>query len=179
MIFMRPTLVVVCAFLGTLAVTGTAPGVGPVGPPPKEGRICNLDAKPFQFRLARRTGRAWSDDIRLAAGEVFTIRAGEAGDADALEGITFNGKGHVTIEYPELGGNIRIMLPAVDPSNSFYVPQWFHVKDSNGFSRLLQCADKDEAVALHKALLAEPRWTEAELARVKQVLRANYVLYDK
>lgn len=150
----------------------------PAGPPPREGRIYNLDSKPFQFRLARKTGAVWSDPITVAAGNVFVLRTDQSG-ADALEGITGNGKGHVTIEYPELGGRIRLQLPAINPNTNAYMPLWFHVRDSNGFSRLVQAADKEGAEARQKELLAEPPLTEAELVRVKGMLRANYVLYDK
>jgi hypothetical protein len=90
--------------------------------PPKEGRIYNLDAQPFQFRLARRTGSTWTDTITLAPQAVFTLRAGPAGNVDALQGITGDGTGHFTIDYPDFGGRIRLSLSAIDRTRNIYVP---------------------------------------------------------
>src|SRR5688572_1347511 len=77
------------------ARTATA---APAGPPPKEGRIINLDDKPFTFRLARKQGALWSDPMMLPPGATYALKVGGSG-ADALEGISGDGKGHVTIEY--------------------------------------------------------------------------------
>ena len=127
----------------------------------------------------RKTGRTWTDDIALAPGAVYVLRAGQDEDASALQGITGDGKGHVVIDYDELGGRIRLMMPAIYQNGTTYAPNWFHVRDSNGFSRVIQAHDQKEAEARHKELLAIPPYTEAELKTIKQMLRANYVLYDK
>ncbi|MBS0209530.1 MAG: hypothetical protein JSS27_11320 [Planctomycetes bacterium] len=157
----------------------TPDGPLPDAAPPKEGHIYNLDSRPFRFRLARKTGRLWTDEIVVAPGQEYVIAPGKTGDLAALEGITGDGKGHITIDYPELGGRIRLMLPAMDRNRNVYVTSWYHVKDSNGFSRLVQAASKAEAEEKHQSLLAEPPLTPTELQRVKQMLRANYVLHDK
>ncbi|MCE9608160.1 MAG: hypothetical protein K8U03_25020 [Planctomycetia bacterium] len=171
--------VITCACILLCAATVsplTALGAEPSGPPPKEGRIHNLDAKPFSFRLARRSGATWTEALILAPGETYTLRTDTA---DGLEGITGDGKGHVTIDYPELGGRIRLQLPVLNQTNQAYMPNWYHMRDSNGFSRLVQAESKEAAEARRKDLLAEPPLTPAELTAVKRTLRANFMLYDK
>lgn len=141
-----------------------------------EGRIWNLADKPFTFRLRRRDGVAWTEPITVAPGKYFALRAGE-GSSREIEGITGKGNGHVSIEYPELGGKIRLQLPAQDKADDL-VPYWFHVKDSNGFSRLVQAKDVEGAKQQQAALQQEPKLTPQELARIKQMLKANWVLFD-
>lgn len=168
-----------CAFIVAFAATvATIPanGAEPSGSPPKEGRIHNLDTKPFAFRLARAKGVAWTAAITLAPGETYVLKTGTADD---LEGITGDGKGHVTIDYPELGGRIRLQLPAVNHATQGYMPNWYHVRDSNGFSRLVQVESKEAAELRRADLLAEPPFTPAELNAVKRTLKANFILTDK
>lgn len=151
-------------------------GAEPSGAPPKEGRIHNLDTKPFTFRLARASGTTWTAAISLAPGETYVLKTGTADD---LEGITGDGKGHVTIDYPELGGRIRLQLPAVNHATQGFMPNWYHVRDSNGFSRLVQVESKEAAELRRADLLAEPPFTPAELNAVKRTLKANFILTDK
>lgn len=166
-------LVLLC---GGTAWSSAVIGAEPSGAPPKEGRIHNLDTKPFTFRLARASGATWTPTITLAPGETYVLKAGTA---DELEGITGDGKGHVTIDYPELGGRIRLQLPAVNHATQGYMPNWYHVRDSNGFSRLVQVESKEAAELRRADLLAEPPFTPAELNAVKRTLKANFILTDK
>jgi hypothetical protein len=53
------------------------------------------------------------------------------------------------------------------------------MRDSNGLSRLVQAIDQNEAEQRHKELLADSPFTTVELARIKQMLHANYVLSDR
>jgi len=174
-----PWNVITCAlvtlFVGT-AWPAAASGADPSGTPPKEGRIHNLDTKPFSFRLARVRGATWTEAITLAPGATYVLKTGTADD---LEGITGDGKGHVTIDYPELGGRIRLQLPAVNHASQGYMPNWYLVRDSNGFGRLVQAESKEAAEVRRADLLAEPPFTPAELSAVKRTLRANFVLTDK
>jgi hypothetical protein len=150
----------------------------PDAPRPKEGRIVNLDSAPFTFRLARKHGTSWSSSMTIGVGEAFILKAGGAGEVDALEGISGDGAGHVTIEYPALGGKLRLQLPALDRNQNAYVPFWYHVKDSNGVSRMIQAATPEIAKERQKQLQAEPAYGAAELEAVKRTLRANFLLYD-
>jgi len=167
------------AVLLAILSAGHRVGAAPQGSPPKEGRIVNLDAKPFTFRLARKQGALWSNPITLAPGAAFTLKDGVTSELDALEGITGDGKGHVTIDYPELGGRLRLQLPAVDRNQNAYTPFWYHVKDSNGISRMVQAATPEAAKERQKQLQAEPPYAAGELEAVKRMLRANFMLYDE
>jgi hypothetical protein len=173
----RRTCLYITALLAGAVVPERAAEAAPQGEPPKEGRIVNLDAKPFTFRLARKQGVLWSDPITLAPGATYTLKPGGDG-VDALEGITGDGKGHVTIEYPELGGRLRLQLPAVDRTQNAYMPSWYHVKDSNGISRLVQAPTQEAAQERQAKLKAEPPYAPGELEAVKRMLRANFMLYD-
>jgi hypothetical protein len=163
---------------GGLAGERTA-SAAQAGPPPKEGRIVNLDSKPFTFRLARSQGAVWSSPMTVGPGEALILKAGGSGEVNALEGITADGHGHVTIDFPELGGRLRLQLPALDRTQNRYVPFWFHVKDSNGFSRMIQAPTKEAAQERQKQLQAEPPYGAAELEAIKRTLRANFMLYDE
>jgi len=174
-----PRYVISCVWILLCVATAWSlevSGAEPSGQPPREGHIHNLDAKPFSFRLARVRGAAWSQPLTLPAGETFTLKVGTADD---LEGITGDGKGHVTIDYPDLGGRIRLQLPAVNQATQGYMPNWYHVRDANGFSRLVQAETKAAAETRRAELLAEPPLTPAELNAIKRTLRANFVLTDK
>jgi len=141
-----------------------------------EGRLWNLADKPFTFRLRRRDGVAWTEPITVEPGKYFAINPG-AGASSELEGITGKGNGHVSIEYAELGGKIRLQLPAQNKADDL-VPYWFHVKDSNGFSRLVQAKDVEAAKQQQAVLQQEPKLTPQELGQIKKMLRANWVLFD-
>lgn len=143
---------------------------------PLEGRLWNLADKPFTFRLRRRDGVAWSDPITVAPHKYFALRV-SADTPSELEGITGKGTGHVSIEYPELGGKIRLQLPAQDKAQKL-VPYWFHVKDANGFSRLVQAKDVESAEQQQAELQKEPKLTPQEVAGIKRMLKANWVLFD-
>jgi len=74
---------------------------------------------------------------------------------------------------------LRLQLPAVDRNVNAYVPFWYHVKDSNGFSRMVQAPTPEAAGERQKQLQAEPPFGAAELEAVKRTLRANFMLYDE
>ena len=59
------------------------------------------------------------------------------------------------------------------------MPNWFHVKDSNGFSRLIQAENIEKAKIRQKELEEEEPLTPAEIEKVKRSLKANWVFYDK
>lgn len=143
---------------------------------PIEGRLWNLGDKPFTFRLRRRDGIAWSAPITVEPGKYFSIRPGDKQSSD-FEGITGKGTGHVSIEYSELGGKIRLQLPAQDKADDL-VPFWFHVKDANGFSRLVQAKSVEAAKEQQAALQQEPKLSPQEIAGIKKMLKANWVLFD-
>ena len=58
------------------------------------------------------------------------------------------------------------------------MPNWFHVKDANGFSRLVQAPNIEEAKARQEELQKEEPLTPAEIEKVKRSLKANWVFYD-
>lgn len=171
----RVLIGLVCLF----AQTSSTRSAEPAAATPQQGLIQNLDSKPFSFRLARSKGVTWTDTITLAPGESLTLKPGADGNTKDIEGITGDGKGHVTIDYPELGGRIRLQLPAVNQRQQVSMPFWFHVRDSNGFSRLVQAESKAAAEARHKDMLAEPPLTPAELAAVRRMLKANFILTER
>jgi hypothetical protein len=145
---------------------------------PKEGRLWNLTNAPFKFRLARSRGKPWTDEMTLAPGKVQVIRAPKPGESSELEGLTGRGDGFVNISYPELGGHIRLHLAARD-INDELVPNWFHVKDANGFSRLVQAETIEIAKARQEKLMNEKPLSPAEIEQAKRLLKANWVLYEK
>src|SRR5262249_34045853 len=118
---------------------------------PKEGRLWNITSETFKYRLARRRGKVWTDEMKLAPGKVQVIRAPKPGESSDLEGLTGRGDGYVNISYAELGGFIHLHLSARDVNDTL-MPNWFHVKDSNGFSRLIQAASVEDAKARQEKL---------------------------
>jgi len=161
---------------GTALVVAHAAEQADPAKEPIEGRLWNLADKPFTFRLRRRDGVAWSAPITVEPGKYFSIRPSDKQSSE-FEGITGKGTGHVSIEYAELGGKIRLQLPAQDKADDL-VPYWFHVKDANGFSRLVQAKTVEAAKEQQAALQQEPKLTPQDIARIKQMLKANWVLFD-
>ncbi|HVC97716.1 MAG TPA: hypothetical protein VND64_28855 [Pirellulales bacterium] len=153
-----------------VAKTKNAPAV-------REGRLWNIADEPFKFRLARSHGALWTDELTLEPGEHHAIRALKPGEQSDLEGFTGRGDGYVNISFPSMGGHIHLHLPARNHRGEL-IPNWFHVKDANGFSRLIQAPDIDKAKAHQKELQQEEPLTEKEVERLKKVLRANWVFYD-
>ena len=146
--------------------------------PTKEGRLSNIAEVPFKYRLARRRGKPWTEEMTLAPGKFQAIRAPKPGESSELEGLTGRGDGYVNVSYPELGGYIHLHLSARN-MNDELEPNWYHVKDSNGFSRLLKAATIEEAKARQKKLMDEEPLTLKEIEKTKRLLKANWVLYDK
>jgi len=143
-----------------------------------EGQLWNLTSKPFVFRFRRRDGISWTEPITIEPGKYLAVRAPQDGQQSELEGITGQGNGHVSVQYPELGGLIRLQLPAQNQSGRM-MPFWFAVTDSNGFTRLIQAADVEAAKKRQAELQAEPKLTPQELATTKRMLKANWVLFDR
>lgn len=142
-----------------------------------EEYIWNLDSKPFHFRLRRHTGLNWTEDMTLEPGEKFAIHE-SASKTNPLEGATGTGRAFVGIRYHALGGVIQMHLPARDRENEI-VPDWFHVKDANGISLMIQAHSVKEARKVQERLQTEPAKTPEQLELIKRVLRQNWVLYDR
>ncbi len=142
---------------------------------PVEGQIWNVADTPFTFQLHRAAGNKWTEDITLGPGE---SRAVLASDTELL-GIANDEKqdGYVIIRYQALGGHIQVMLSARTRKDRF-LPYWFHAKDSNGISRMIQSASREQAEIAQAKLLEQPPMSADEIEQLKRTLRANWVLYD-
>jgi len=143
----------------------------------REGRIWNIADEPFKFRLARAHGKLWTDEMTLEPGKSQAIRALKPGEQSELEGFTGRGDGYVNISFPSMGGHFHLHLPARSHKGDL-MPNWFHVKDANGFSRLIQAPDVEKAKAHQEELQKEEPLTDKEVERLRKSLRANWVFYD-
>jgi len=143
----------------------------------KEGRLWNIADEPFKYRLARKSGKLWTDEMTLAPGKFQAIRPPKAGEAIELEGFTGRGDGYVNVSFAAMGGHIHLHLRARNIEDEL-MPNWFHVKDANGFSRLVQAPNIEEAKAKQEELQKEEPLTPAEIEKVKRSLKANWVFYD-
>lgn len=142
-----------------------------------EEYIWNIDSKPFTFRSRRHTGANWTRDMTLKPGEKIAIHESRS-KTNALEGATGDGRAYVAIRYHALGGAIQMHLPAHNLDDEV-VPDWFHVKDSNGISLMVQARSLREAKQVQQRLQKEPPKTPEQLELIKRVLRQNWVLYDR
>jgi len=148
------------------------------GPPmAREERIWNIADQPFKYRLGRSHGQPWTDEFTLEPGKHQTIRAPGRGAESEFDGVTGHGDRYLNISYPVMGGRMHVHLPARSDKN-VVMPNWFHVKDSNGFSRLIHAADVDQAKARQEELQNEKPLTPAEIEKIKKQLRANWVFYE-
>ncbi len=145
------------------------------GGEPEEGQIWNITDAPFTFQLHRAAGSKWTPEITLEPGEFRTVLATETD----LLGVSNdpNKDGYVVVRYPALGGHVQVMLSARTRNDQF-VPYWFHVKDSNGVSRMIQANSREQAEETQKTLLQQPPMSKQEIEQIKRTLRANWVLYD-
>jgi hypothetical protein len=143
----------------------------------REERLWNIADEPFKYRLGRSHGRPWTDEITLEPGKHQTIRAPVRGQVSDLEGVDGQGDSYVNISYPAMGGRMHLHLP-VRSAKGAAMPNWFHVKDANGFSRLIHAADVEQAKARQRALQKERPLTPAEIENAKKMLRANWVFYE-
>ncbi|MBX3411139.1 MAG: hypothetical protein KF708_00365 [Pirellulales bacterium] len=169
-------LAVVALEAGTRSQIATAADDATAAKEPIEGQLWNLADKPFTFKLRRRDGVAWSAPITVEPGKYYSLRT-DGQEASGLEGITGKGTGHVSIEYAELGGKIRLQLPAQDKADNL-VPYWYHVKDSNGFSRLVQAKTVEDAEKQQAAMQQEPKLSPQEVTQIRKMLKANWVFFD-
>jgi hypothetical protein len=143
----------------------------------KEGRLWNIADEPFKYRLARRTGKRWTDEMTLAPGKSQVMRLSKPGEESELEVFTGRGDGYVNVSFAAMGGHIHLHLRARNIQHEL-MPNWFHVKDSNGFSRLIQAPNIEEAKADQEKLQKEEPLTPVEIEKVKKSLKANWVFYD-
>jgi len=143
----------------------------------REERLWNIADQPFKFRLGRSHGRPWTDEITLEPGKHETIRAPVRGEESNLEGVTWRGDSYVNISYPAMGGRMHLHLP-VRSEKGVAMPNWFHVKDANGFSRLIHAATVEQAKARQRKLQEQSPLTPAEIENAKKLLRANWVFYE-
>jgi len=143
----------------------------------REERLWNISDQPFKYRLGRSNGRPWTDEVTLEPGKHQTIRAPRRGDESELESVGTDGGRYVNISYPVMGGHMHVHLPVRSDKNAV-MPNWFHVKDANGFSRLIHAADIDHAKARQEELQNERPLTPAEIEKTKKMLRANWVFYE-
>ena len=178
----RRSLATVVAALGLLVLQAPV-GQWPSLPTPREmmreGQRANLTNIPFRFRLHRANGATWTEEMTLRAGQGgWSSAPPKPGEKIGLEGITGNGKGHVTIEFRELGGRIRLQLPARADGERL-VPFWYVVKDSNGYHRLVQAATVEDAKQRQADLQKRPKLSPEQLESVKEMLRANFILFDQ
>ena len=143
----------------------------------KEGRLWNITDEPFKYRLARKSGKLWTDEMTLAPGKFQTMRPPKPGEPIELEGFTGRGDGYVNVSFASMGGHIHLHLRARNLQDEL-VPNWFHIKDANGFSRLIQAENIDAAKTMQEELQKEEPWTPAEIEKAKRTLKANWVFYD-
>jgi hypothetical protein len=140
------------------------------------GRLWNISSEPFTFQLGITSGSGWSEPITLAPGKYREIRRPTPGQTSEIAGLR-DRVPCVKIQTRQPIGLIRISLPAQTPDGET-VPQWFYVKDSNGFGRMVQAETVEQAQARQAELQRRPRMSPEEIERIKEVLRANYVLFD-
>ncbi len=143
---------------------------------PDEGEIYNLTDKPFTFRLLRKYGKTWTPYYTLKPGMRYVTTATQRSD---LLGITGDGKGSVTIQFPDLGGMMSVRLPARAPSTGKLEPTWFCIKDATGITRLVQAENPEAAQAIQQQLQKEQPLTPAQVEQLKFTLRANWVYADR
>ncbi len=143
----------------------------------REGRLWNIADEPFKFRLARSHGALWTEEMTLQPGKSLAIRSIKPSEQSDLEGFTGRGDGYVNISFPSTGGHFHLHLPARNHRGEL-MPNWFHIKDANGFSRLIQAPNIEKAKAHQEELQQEEPLTEKEVERLKKMLRANWVYYD-
>ena len=174
----RTSLATVAATLGLLVFQG-AGGHGPAFRHSRDDAqgADESDQRPVPLSTASGHGAAWTEEMTLEAGKALVLRPPKPGEKIDLEGITGNGKGHVTIEFRELGGRIRLQLPARADGERL-VPFWYVVKDSNGYHRLVQAATVEEAKRPGRTAKA-PKLSPEQLESVKEMLRANFILFDQ
>lgn len=141
------------------------------------GRLWNISADPFTFQLGTTTGSGWSAPITLAPGKYKEIKMPPPGQPTEIAGL-HDRNAHVKIQSRQPFGVVRVSLPARTARDEL-VPQWFYVKDSNGFGRMVQAASVEEAKQRQTDLQSRPKMTPQEIERIKEALRANYVLVDE
>ncbi|HEY2840354.1 MAG TPA: hypothetical protein VGJ26_14455 [Pirellulales bacterium] len=182
----RGWLIMTIAVLGLgclpLSAQGQTPwDLTPSVDQPVEGRLYNLTNEPFEYRLHRSNGVVWTSPYTIPAGGHRVIAAPTTGKSDIL-GVRGDGKGYVIIQYSSFGGKVTVRLPARDPSNNKLEPNWFCVKDINGFRRLIQAANEETAKKVQADLLDPTKskpLTAVEIKDLKKSLRANWVLSDE
>jgi len=146
-------------------------------PVAREERLWNIADRPFKYRLGRTQGQPWTDEVTLEPGEHQTIRAPQRGEESELDGVNGGRDRYVSISYPAMGGHVHVHLP-VRSDEGVVMPNWFHVRDANGFSRLIHAAGVEQATAIQEELQKERPLTPVQIERTKKLLRANWVFYD-
>jgi len=148
---------------------------------PVEGRLINLTDEPFVYRLHRSNGPVWTEPSTVAPGGQQILALATAQKSQIL-GVRGDGKGYVIIQYSSFGGRVTVRLPARDPSNNKLEPNWYCVKDINGFRQLIQARTDADAKARQAAMLDPARskaMTAEEIKELKKSLKANWVLSDE
>lgn len=179
----RAPLILTIVVLGLSCLPPTAFGQYPFDLTPKadtpvEGRLYNLTDEPFEYRLHRSNGPVWTTTSTIPPGGHHVLGTANAKNNDIL-GVRGDGKGFVVIQYSSFGGKVTWRLPARDPSNNKLEPNWFVIKDSNGFRQLIQSNSEEEArKAMSEKANLKPL-TAAEIRDLKKSLRANWVLSDE
>jgi len=174
------SLLVTIAFAAGKSAFAQAPRAQQAPRAVGEGRLYNLTSRPFTFQLHRRDGVKWTDGIVIQPGKFFSVRVPRAGERTDIMGITGNGEGFVIVRFrePKLGGFMTLRLTATNPASQQLQPTWFAMDDSDGVIRLVQEAGLEQATARHENLKKQTPMTPAELERMKQTLRNNWVLTD-
>lgn len=183
---LRARLILTIVVLGLGCLPPTAFGQYPfdLTPPadtPVEGRLYNLTDEPFEYRLHRSNGPVWTATASIPPGGQQILALANAKQSEIL-GVRGDGKGFVILQYSSFGGKVTVRLPARDPSNNKLEPNWFCVKDINGFRQLIQARSEEDARARQTAMNDPTKTkplTAAEIVELKRSLRANWVLSEE
>lgn len=174
MLFSCIALLFVTVPMGDAAQPATAP------PRPKgTGRLWNLTSEPFTYQLARTSGEPWSQLRTLPPGKYHEVKVPKSGETSEWLGLNNYRDPSITVKFPvpRLGGVIKVTLPAKTARDEVE-PNWYLVRDSNNFNRLIQAKSVDDAKAREQELKKRAPYTPEKLEEIKETLRANYVLYD-
>jgi hypothetical protein len=142
------------------------------------GRIWNLSDRPLTYRVALTGGSLWSSAKTIEPGKYHEFRVPKEGARSSIRGLA-DAEPSITVSYQDtmLDGAVHLSLPARTPQGQV-VPNWYFITDSNGWGRMVQSASEQQARERQAELRQAEKYSKPEVARIKRMLRANFVLFD-